>query len=51
VCKYLDGKVNLYMRPVWGITVTVDPEEMKIIGFEDRSTMQCRSLTGLTTVD
>lgn len=51
VCEYLDGKVNLYMRPVWGITVAVDPEEMKIIGFKDRSTMQCRSLTGLTTVD
>lgn len=51
MCEYLDGKVNLYMRPVWGITVAVDPEEMKIIGFKDRSTMQCRSLTGLTTVD
>ena len=40
MCKYLDGKVNLYMRTVWGITVTADLEEMKITGFEDRSTVQ-----------
>ncbi|CAK7327036.1 unnamed protein product [Dovyalis caffra] len=39
MCNYLDGTVNLYMRPVEGITVTVDLEEMKIIGFKDRSTV------------
>ncbi|KGN44255.1 primary amine oxidase isoform X1 [Cucumis sativus] len=35
-CYYLDGSVNLYMRPVEGVTVTVDLDEMKIIGFRDR---------------
>ncbi|KAG6574986.1 hypothetical protein SDJN03_25625, partial [Cucurbita argyrosperma subsp. sororia] len=35
-CYYLDGSVNLYMRPVEGVTVTVDLDQMKIIGFRDR---------------
>ncbi|KAG5219271.1 copper/topa quinone amine oxidase precursor family protein [Salix suchowensis] len=39
LCNYLDGSVNLYMRPIEGITVTVDLEEMKILGFVDRSTV------------
>lgn len=39
LCNYLDGTVNLYMRPIEGITVTVDLEEMKILGFKDRSTV------------
>ncbi|KAK4587271.1 hypothetical protein RGQ29_024119 [Quercus rubra] len=36
MCFYLDGTVNMYMRPLEGVTVTVDLEEMKIIGFWDR---------------
>ncbi|GMY27420.1 primary amine oxidase-like, partial [Fagus crenata] len=39
MCFYLDGTVNLYMRPLEGVTVTVDLEEMKIIGFRDRITV------------
>lgn len=35
-CYYLDGSGNLYMRPVEGVTVTVDLDEMKILGFRDR---------------
>ena len=31
--------VNLYMRLLEGVTVTVDLEEMKIIGFRDRITV------------
>ncbi|XP_002516782.3 primary amine oxidase [Ricinus communis] len=38
-CYYLDGTVNLYMRPVEGVTMTVDLEDMKIIGFNDRLTV------------
>lgn len=37
MCYYMDGTVNLYMRPIEGITVTVDLDEMKIIGFRDRA--------------
>ncbi|XVF28865.1 hypothetical protein REPUB_Repub15cG0069100 [Reevesia pubescens] len=36
MCYYTDGTVNLYMRPIEGITVTVDLEEVKIIDFQDR---------------
>ena len=35
-CYYSNGSVNLYMRPVEGVTVTVDLDQMKIIGFRDR---------------
>ncbi|CAI0466005.1 unnamed protein product [Linum tenue] len=37
MCNYLDGTVNLYMRPVEGITVTVDLDRMEIIGYRDRA--------------
>ncbi|CAI9102244.1 OLC1v1000485C1 [Oldenlandia corymbosa var. corymbosa] len=37
MCYYLDGTVNLYMRPIEGITVTVDLDVMKITGYVDRS--------------
>lgn len=36
MCCYLDGTVNAYMRPIEGITVTVDLEEMKVVEFFDR---------------
>ncbi|XP_042052097.1 primary amine oxidase-like [Salvia splendens] len=36
MCYYLDGTVNMYMRPVEGITVAVDLDRMEIIGFRDR---------------
>ncbi|KAG8370194.1 hypothetical protein BUALT_Bualt14G0091800 [Buddleja alternifolia] len=36
MCYYLDGTVNFYMRPIEGITVTVDLDEMKIVGYRDR---------------
>ncbi|CAK7327038.1 unnamed protein product [Dovyalis caffra] len=39
MCYYLDGTVNAYMRPVEGVTVTVDLEGTKIIGFTDRLTV------------
>ncbi|XP_071937942.1 amine oxidase [copper-containing] alpha 2, peroxisomal-like [Coffea arabica] len=36
-CYYLDGTINLYMRPIEGITVTVDLDQMKITGYQDRA--------------
>ncbi|CAK9139672.1 unnamed protein product [Ilex paraguariensis] len=39
MCYYLDGTVNLYMRPIEAVTVTVDLDQMKIIGFLDRLTV------------
>nr|UNJ44779.1 homospermidine oxidase [Heliotropium indicum] len=36
-CYYLDGTVNFYMRPIEGITVTVDLDKMKVVGFRDRA--------------
>lgn len=33
---YLDGTVNLYMRPIEGIAVTVDLDEMKVVAYQDR---------------
>ncbi|KAL7144710.1 hypothetical protein ABFS83_07G030500 [Erythranthe nasuta] len=36
MCYYLDGTVNMYMRPIEGLTLTVDLDEMKIVGFRDR---------------
>ncbi|OMO61209.1 Copper amine oxidase [Corchorus capsularis] len=36
MCYYMDGTVNIYMRPIEAITVTVDLEEMKILHFQDR---------------
>ncbi|CAI0429853.1 unnamed protein product [Linum tenue] len=36
MCNYLDGTVNLFMRPVEGIAVTVDLDRMEIVGYRDR---------------
>lgn len=37
MCYYLDGTVNMYMRPIEGVTVAVDLDRMEIIGFRDRA--------------
>lgn len=39
MCYYLDGTVNLYMRPIEGITATVDLDQMKVIAYRDRITV------------
>ncbi|KAK4800834.1 hypothetical protein SAY86_021321 [Trapa natans] len=32
----MDGTVNIYMRPIEGVTVTIDLDSIKIVGFLDR---------------
>ncbi|KAJ4956224.1 hypothetical protein NE237_013007 [Protea cynaroides] len=39
LCNYLDGTVNLYARPLEGITVVVDLDTMNITDYEDRITV------------
>ena len=36
MCYSYGGTVNLFMRPIEGVTVTVDLDEMAIVGFRDR---------------
>ncbi|XP_060209214.1 amine oxidase [copper-containing] alpha 3, peroxisomal-like [Lycium barbarum] len=36
MCYYLDGTVNLYMRPIEGITMTVVLDQMTIVRYLDR---------------
>lgn len=36
MCYYAEGTINLYMRPIEGVTVTVDLDTMMITGFLDR---------------
>ncbi|CAI8604703.1 unnamed protein product [Vicia faba] len=35
-CYYKKGSVNLYVRPLEGVAVVVDLDEMKIIGYSDK---------------
>ncbi|KAK9288017.1 hypothetical protein L1049_016462 [Liquidambar formosana] len=36
LCFYIDGTANLYVRPLEGISVVVDLDEMKIVEYYDR---------------
>ena len=36
LCYYMEGTANLYMRPLEGVTVVVDLDKMKIVGYNDR---------------
>ncbi|GFP84007.1 primary amine oxidase [Phtheirospermum japonicum] len=36
MCYYTNGTINFYMRPIEGIVVTVDLDEMKIVDYRDR---------------
>ncbi|EPS67377.1 primary amine oxidase, partial [Genlisea aurea] len=39
MCGYKEGTPNFYMRPIEGVTVTVDLDERRIVGFKDRVTV------------
>lgn len=39
LCYYIDGTVNLYLRPLEGITLVVDLDEMNIVEYYDRFTV------------
>ncbi|KAF5193494.1 Primary amine oxidase [Thalictrum thalictroides] len=47
LCFYLDGTVNLYVRPIEGITVVVDLDEMKITKYYDRFVVPVPKVDGL----
>uniref|UniRef100_A0AAU0ATU1 Amine oxidase n=1 Tax=Symphytum officinale TaxID=278672 RepID=A0AAU0ATU1_SYMOF len=36
-CYYMDGTVNIYMRPIGGVVVMVDLDQMKVTGLRDRA--------------
>ncbi|KAL3626249.1 hypothetical protein CASFOL_029798 [Castilleja foliolosa] len=36
ICYYVNDTINFYMRPIEGIVVTVDLDEMKIVDYRDR---------------
>uniref|UniRef100_A0AAU0ARA3 Amine oxidase n=1 Tax=Symphytum officinale TaxID=278672 RepID=A0AAU0ARA3_SYMOF len=37
VCYYMNGTVNIFMRPIEGIIVVVDLDQMKVTGLSDRA--------------
>ena len=36
LCYYAEGTANMYLRPVEGVTIVVDLDEMKIVEYNDR---------------
>ncbi|KAF5194178.1 Primary amine oxidase [Thalictrum thalictroides] len=47
LCSYSDGTVNLYLRPIEGITAVVDVDEMKITKYYDRFIVPVPKVDGL----
>ncbi|KAG7593593.1 Copper amine oxidase N-terminal [Arabidopsis thaliana x Arabidopsis arenosa] len=43
---YLDGTVNMYLRPIEGMTIIVNLDEMKVTEFKDRSTVTMPKANG-----
>ncbi|KAL7220465.1 hypothetical protein ACSBR2_013362 [Camellia fascicularis] len=46
LCFYIEGTVNLYVRPVEGVTLVVDLDEMKITQYSDRFTVPMAKAEG-----
>ncbi|WCJ23743.1 Copper amine oxidase family protein [Euphorbia peplus] len=46
ICHYAEGTVNYFVRPIEGISVTVDLDEMKIVGYRDRQVVSVPKAEG-----
>jgi primary-amine oxidase len=46
LCFYIEGTVNLYVRPLEGITLVVDLDKMKIVEYFDRFIVQVPKAEG-----
>ncbi|KAE8686731.1 Primary amine oxidase isoform 1 [Hibiscus syriacus] len=46
ICFYLNGTINMYVRPIEGMTIVVDIEQMKISEFVDRAVPPMPKATG-----
>lgn len=48
ICFYLNGTVNKYLRPIGGITIAIDIDQMKISKYVDRAVPRCPKLRELS---
>lgn len=46
LCYYISGTFNFYMRPIEGISTTVDLDEMKIVDYRDRMVVPIPKVEG-----
>lgn len=47
MCYYINGTSNFYVRPIKGITTTVNLDEMKIVDYHDRMIVPIPNADGI----